>query len=273
MPNLYPAKRRDIVFGLTASLLTGSISAVVVKTPGFSVTAQTGSQLAAKAPGFSGSATMVTGVVMRLDRPTPGFSLDAQLTVEDFSTASLVAPGFRSVYGVLDASTPAFTIRATLIPTPVAFDTANYATYAMNLANDGVTDYSNYPFEFIQRFEGKYYGFNANGAYLLEGVDDDGTAIDCGVELPPLDFGSSRLKRLPYVYVGCDSPGKLKVTATVDEETAISVTTGHNGRNRRAKIPKGLVGRFWSPAIHNLNGNALKVDSIELLPSVLRRKV
>lgn len=273
MPNLVPEKQRDIVFSLDANLIAGAISALVKKTPGFSIEANTGAQLKAATPGFAISADITSGAVWRLSRSSPGFTMEASATVEDVMSGSLKAPGFRSVYGILEGDAPLFSILASLSVEAPAFSADNYAAYAMNLKNDGMTDYSNFPFEFMARFEGEYYGFNANGAYLLEGVTDAGTNIDCRFALPPLDFGTSKHKRLNTVYVGCDSAGKVKVAATVDEDNTVSVMTKYVGRNRRATIPKGLSGRFWSVQVENVNGNSLKVDEMELLPTVLRRKV
>lgn len=272
MPNLYPGKKRDIVFRIEASGHIGIIGSLVAKAPGFSIEAYGGAQANWKVPSFSMASTSTVGIVGRADWKVPGFTLITETSLEIVASASWTVPGFSSRYGVIEGNVPSFTMTAELNEF-FAFDPSLLNTYSVNLQNGGMTDYSNYPFEFMVRFQGKHYGFNEDGTYLLEGDNDNGTNIDSDFELPDLDFGLRQRKRLPYVYVGADTDKPLTVEATVDENTKISVHTKHSGRNRRAKLPRGLDGVHWSVRVSSQQGSAIKVEEMQLLPMILKRKV
>ena len=151
--------------------------------------------------------------------------------------------------------------------------TRTLQAYGINIRNNAMTDYSNYPFEFVVRFQGKNYGFNSSGAYLLEGGDDNGTNIDAYLEVPENNFGIHNEKRVNSVYVGSNTPGKLVVTAIADNDKTANVATAFTGRNRRAKMPKGLKGVYWGFRVSNTNGNRMDVDSLQILPEITGRKV
>lgn len=146
----------------------------------------------------------------------------------------------------------------------------NSIAYVVNVFNNETTTYTNYDFLYITKLGGKYYGVKADGLYLLEGHEDDGVAIESTIKTSVMDFGTSLLKRVPYVYL--DSDTQTELTAVCDEiKTSKKYKSSFDGR--RTRLGKGLKGRFWSFELSNIKGQDFKIGSIEILAKALSRKV
>lgn len=177
---------------------------------------------------------------------------------------ALIADGFD-----IDASLPSLQGEAVF----TADQVLQLVAYAMNIATQGVTQYSNYPFQHITRFKGKSYGFDDTGGYLLEGDDDAGADIDAYIDIPETNFGTSQKKNVPYVYISARSATKFAVTVTTDGGRTSTADTRTVGRNKRAKLPRGLQGTHWAHRISNISGGQMDIDTVEVLPEIKGRKV
>lgn len=203
----------------------------------------------------------VTGLLPRL---RGSITIDIPTTLKVTGTL----PALKAQYGVITGTLPRLTGTITL----TAVQVRELVAYAMNIANGAMTRYTDYPFQHIVRFKGHSYGFDATGGYLLEGETDDGDDINAFIQLPDWDFGVSNEKAVPYFYIGTKSE-QLIISATVDEKKTVSAATQMAGRNKRAKFPRRLQGVYWSHKIANINGGAMDIDDIQILPEVKRRKV
>tara|TARA_R110002110_G_scaffold415835_1_gene657231 strand:+ start:46848 stop:47651 length:804 start_codon:yes stop_codon:yes gene_type:complete len=262
----------NIRFGLEASASVGAVGHFAASF-GAQIQAYGGGQasLVANRP-FSVSGTMAVGAVGSaiLTLGPSAFGFSATGSQEANGRAYLTAPAFRSLFGVYRGTTPLFVLRG--LGEIVA--ELSYRAYAVNIANSALTEYDNFPFNHLARFEGKTIVFADDGAYLLGGDSDNGDDIDAVAELPPGDMGTSLLKRMPFMYIGVMKGGAgLRVSAIGDEVATVASMTTTNGRNRRAKVSRGMKARFWAARIENKNGEDFAVDSVEYLPMVLRRKV
>ncbi|RKZ85529.1 MAG: hypothetical protein DRQ39_07005 [Gammaproteobacteria bacterium] len=264
----------NIRFDLDAS---GSVGAIGRLAQSFALTgkADGGAQFAATIRPFSIEATSTVGAVGHLNivLGRTAFSLSATGGQEEYGRAEVVAPLFRSVFGVYRDTMPLFSLRG--IGQEELVGAAEYLAYAINTKNAALTEYTNFPFNHIVYFEGETIAFLNDGAVILGGDLDDATEIDSVAELSPGDFDTSRLKRMPYGYIGAKTDDKIRVTMVGDEGSVATVAalTATNGRNRRAKLARGPKARYWAARIENINGENFAVDSVEYLPMVLRRKV
>lgn len=264
------SERRDIKFALTA---TGSVGAVGQGYLFFrpTISASGGGYANLTAPRFAATGSGLVGAVgiAELAIAPRAFTLSATGAADEVGSAILVAPAFVSLYGILRESASLFAMRATgqAIVTPV------YDAYSINLKNGALTEYDGFAFDFVVRFQGAQYGVLGGNLYLLEGATDAGTAIAAMIETAPSDFESSLLKRIPYIYVGVKGTERLQVSATADERTLIASSTATIGRTRRAKMARGVKGRFWGVKVQNVAGEDFAIDSLEMLPMVLGRKV
>ena len=148
--------------------------------------------------------------------------------------------------------------------------TEAFYTFVTNLEKGAVGEYTNYDFNSISGD----MAATATGIYALVGSTDDGTAIDCSIELPKLDFGTSYLKRITDAYIGVNSDGDLSLTLTTETgpETYTLKGTGQL-ETLKKDLAKGHEGRYWEPTISNVNGSLIEIDTIELLPQVLKQRV
>lgn len=182
---------------------------------------------------------------------------------------NLIAPSPVSLYGLGNL----VAMRPMVSGSMSVEEARTLIAYAMNISNGAMTRYTGYDFDYIVRFRGKHYGFSAAGCFLLDGDNDNGAAIDAFAEISPSDFGVRQEKRAPYAYVGSEGSEHVVVTATVDERKSVNVRTAMAGRNKRAKMPRGLKGVYWGFRLSNINGGPLHVDGLDVVPEVVRRKV
>ena len=148
---------------------------------------------------------------------------------------------------------------------------------SINTTNSAISEYLDYPFNSFATLEGKMLGANENGLYLLEGDDDDGTAISASFRLVLQDFGVSLLKRLKRCYLGIKFSGKMIVKA-IDEKNipgdpraVTSISSDYH--NRRVKFAKGPRNRYWAIDISNDNGEDFTIDTLELAAIPTERRM
>lgn len=145
----------------------------------------------------------------------------------------------------------------------------------------GINYETNAPYRFYRfpanamcRFKGKTYVSNFAGVYEVTGETDNGQKINSQVTLPKSNFGDSRNKRIPEVYLGVRSTGKmqLKVVANSDAARYYALNTGSDYvRGSRATVGKGLEANYWQLAVANIDGAPFALDSLEFSPVLLKR--
>ena len=224
-----------------------------------------------KKPGTT-SASATQGTVGRAEIYVPDRSISATGSQGTVGRAYLKAPVGRTLWGVArELRVPGRTLHATGYPVVAPAHRA----YAVNLANGAITEYSNFDFDYVVRYQGRYYGLGSGGIVLLEGASDLGTNIDAELTLHATDFGAQEQKRLPYVYVGTrlGATNQMQVSVAPDEGTFRSALTTRQHRNRRAQLPRGLKARYWTIKIENQGGSDFDIDTIEPVLEVLRRKL
>lgn len=151
-----------------------------------------------------------------------------------------------------------------------------YVCYALNTESKGVTEYTNFDFN--------SYSYplaaNKNGIYQLdEGVDFDGTPIEAGIKTGLMDFGSSLEKQITYAYFGITSDNRILVkTVTnhrgIKQEVWYEVDSHNVALNTtRAKLSHAVKSRYWQFEMTNLDGEPMGLESMELIPLVLKRRI
>lgn len=233
---------------------------------------------------FKGSpsitASIKTGAVASgvITGPKSGFgAVDFQATVENFCTATITGP-----MGYMAAN-----IRAEIVGLVGRVEASCsgaasgvFEAYAVNLlhageAPDEVTRYTNYPFTHIVRYQGKYYGANSTGLYLLEGATDNGTAITYEVQTHPDTLGHTGMKTAVSVYLSgrIDPALTAKVVAGEDNPQTYSYTSprGATAQTHRVRFGRGVKDRYLA---FGLSGQGvIELDQIELEISNLKRRI
>ncbi len=148
--------------------------------------------------------------------------------------------------------------------------------YAMNTKRPGLTRYTGWAFNSLAGFNDLYFGANDDGIYLLDGTDDDGSAIAMTIETGMSDLGTSHLKKMDRVWIQYEADGHAILTAITDGDTRTEYdlpATGSTGaHNTYVKIGKGLKSTYWGFALANADGSYLRLDVLEPKPIILKHR-
>jgi len=137
----------------------------------------------------------------------------------------------------------------------------------LNLKNGSHTEYNNYSFNSFAKYNGKYYGANSNGLFLLEGVLDGATEIDCFAKTGDIDTWELTPIQRPTVRSNIEAWASMATNGALEVDV-IGITDGTNtypiDTNGRIKIGKGLKDRFRSFTFKNIDGSSLWIENVRL---------
>ena len=185
------------------------------------------------------------------------YDLDAYLKFRAYIGAEYNLDAYEAVYAFLGAC---YELDANEV----------FYAFATNLETGAITEYTNFNFNSVSGD----MACTDTGLFRLTGSDDDGTAIDASIETGKFDFGSSMLKRLSDAYLSISSDGNLTLTVTTESGTTAYTLTGtSNLETLKADLASGHEGRYWTIKVENVTGSTMELDSIELLPQILSRRV
>lgn len=187
----------------------------------------------------------------------------------------MVMPGM----GVFVRSVPKSYLRSIA----VTASTVTYEGYSITLLTDeqgnpdpAVTHYTNFPFDRIVRWGGKYYGVATDGLYELGGDTFNGSPIVAEVETAESDLGSPQFKHPRHLYMGgrmgADLTVKIK-SAETDTSTYEYTPAATGARTRRVQFGRGIRARYFSFAFKNKDGDDFYVDELTPEMDVVRRRV
>ena len=154
----------------------------------------------------------------------------------------------------------------------------DYLGICLELTGARPSQYGNYNFNSMCKFNGAYLGANGSGIFVMDSGDLDGTAeIDAYFELVTSDFGIAHQKRFRSMYIGYEAEGDLILSVTDDEgnernynlEPTFADLKQHG---QKVGIGRDGKGRYWMVKITNLNGVDFSVDRIVGIPVILGRK-
>jgi hypothetical protein len=209
--------------------------------------------------------------------PTP--TLDAQSYLSEFVGGAPVPIVFLGFDGgmLLAAPTPhifAVVFQPTDTLTPENPFAIPFSAWAINCETNAPSRYDSLPANSMCLFNGKTYMACAAGIYEIGADDDAGRPIHASATVAQTNFGSTKNKRIPYVYVGMRSSGAMQLKAIANNQSdryyALNAVGGAV-RGSRADIGKGLEGQYWQFRVDNVDGADFELDSIEFKPSILSR--
>jgi hypothetical protein len=154
----------------------------------------------------------------------------------------------------------------------------DYLGLCLQLERSALSQYANYNFNSMCKFNGEYLGANENGIFSLDDGDLDGTTqIDAFFELLTSDWGIEHQKRIRSLYVGYETNGQLMVTVKDDDDNQREYVLEPNhldNKQHSAKLfgDRNGKGRYWMIRFDNVNGSDFSVDNVKVLPVILNRK-
>lgn len=147
-------------------------------------------------------------------------------------------------------------------------------TYCTNLRTEEMTEYQDFDFLAFGRLGAQVYGLKADGLYALGGETDAGTRISASAtthknsldNASPGGSISVHTKRAYTMYFEAGSD-PVVVVPYVDD-TKVGAFYGSD----RVKLARGARGRYWAFKFANVGGDDLRVEAVEVLIEILRRK-
>ncbi len=145
-----------------------------------------------------------------------------------------------------------------------------------NTRNFAISEYSNFTFNSMCLFNGKYLYAKADGIYEGGGNNDNGTQIDASYKSGVIDTYTTEVQRLKDAYLSFRSDGDVQLFSVGDEINArayfITTSVGSTIHERRVKFEKGIKDRHFNIGISNVSGSTLEVDSIKVLTEPIRKR-
>ncbi len=149
----------------------------------------------------------------------------------------------------------------------------------MNLANGATSRYASWYFNSYANFDGDEYGLDSVGLRLLEGSNDDGTAIQATVDCGLVGYGTPNIKAPECAYVTGKSSAPLVIDIALPSGTIYSYparTYSEDPKVIRHDGMKGLMNvrtPWFSTVIRNEDGGSLEVSSVLVLVNESNRKI
>lgn len=143
------------------------------------------------------------------------------------------------------------------------------------------SQYGNYNFNSLTRFNGQDLGANDNGIFKLDDGDFDYTdasnydEIEAFIELPTSDWGIENQKRIRSAYLGLEANGELALIFTDDEgndyryEVVPDFMANKQHSVRVTAGRKNGKGRYWRLRLENINGADFSLNNIRVFPIIL----
>lgn len=147
----------------------------------------------------------------------------------------------------------------------------NCIAFAINIKGKQISQFKNFTFNSMVKFNGAYLGANNLGLFSLTGNTDNTEKILAELELVMTNMGIKNPKRLRYVYIGFESDEDLLLKLTVNESTVKTLTIlANKSGQQRTRVPVGrdVYGCYWSFHISNPRGGRFAIDSIDVLPII-----
>ena len=146
----------------------------------------------------------------------------------------------------------------------------------MNVSHGGVSEYSNFSFNFFGYFNGIYFGANETGIYRLDSDSNAGVSIFSEIRIPLQDLGLPVPQRMREAWITLRSDGDMTLFVRMEEhgEWTQDISFLKNEiHESRAKIARGLSGRFASVGLRNVEGCDFDINGIRVMVEFIKRKI
>ena len=149
----------------------------------------------------------------------------------------------------------------------------------VNLATQAPYEYRNYGFTGFATQGDRQFAVQPDGIYELVGDTDADAPIDAWLTTGLLDFGNPALKTLTAAYLGYQADAPLQLTVTVGHLAGAQTlrydlaTTSAAPAYARLKLGKGVKARYWQLRLANTTGGHFELETLDVLPVVLQRRI
>ena len=143
-----------------------------------------------------------------------------------------------------------------------------YLSMVLNIRNNALTEYANYNFNSMCRFNGKNLGATSAGIFDLDtGETDHGTLIDWNFRSAYIDLERNIKKKITQAWFSCKTDGEIIVSIVQPNGneyeyplSAVDITED----GIRAIFGKGIKGRYVAIDTKNVDGSTITLDTMRL---------
>ena len=274
------------MISVSAEVITGVVGGVALQLPRVSVAVAGAVPFTAVSSlsvlprmsitGTVGGGASVAATLRALSLAAEGYTGAVGGVAVTLPMYEMSAVGTGPLIGQVSLTLPMLVLQATGYAREVT-PGANADTYVLQTMTNALTQYDNYGFNSFARFNGVYLGAKDDGIFALSGADDDSTAIDAYARVGITDMGTSKLKRVDRCYVGYKSDGDMILRVTTEDSEVRDYRVSATGYSRMhtnmVKLGRGMEARYWQFELRNQNGSNFELDTMELLPIPLRRRI
>ena len=233
--------------------------------------AQTGALINVRLPRVTALATSQVGTIGKINVSLQKPSLSAEASVGDVGQINVSLPGVSSRYGVIQATLSSPRLQAAMVD-PITGETT--FGVVMNLRNQRVTQYKEYPAKKVVRVGGRHLALTSTGVAEVSGYYDQQARYDWSFTLAKSDYGTQAEKRMPRLYIYGNIPKQFEVTLRVND----LVIGDYQSYDRvgegilRVRLPRGVKGTYYQLTIQGEGGDELYVTGIAPLIQPTERK-
>ncbi len=172
------------------------------------------------------------------------------------------ASGNLSTEGTMAITLPILSLLFNSLP-------VSYHNMVMNLRNTALTNFDNYDFNSMCRFNGVNLGASASSIFNLDsGTNDNGTEIEWNFRTMYLDLHQKIKKGLRHAWISYKSSGNLIFTVIQPngesyEYPLEGVEITEDGI--RVKVGKGIRSKYIALDIKNVDGSSVTLDTMKLI--------
>ncbi len=177
-----------------------------------------------------------------------------------------------------DLTLPIFTMSAR------AYNGSAPECVVMNTKNFAVSEYINYGFNSMTRFNGSNLIADQNGIYEQDASDTDNAGIDdykikAHVKTGQFDISVDVQQKIRNAWLSFETNGDVRLTSVADKKATRTYLVPYNAamsgiRERRVKFERGIRNRIFDFKFENIDGSQLEIDkiTITLEPIVSNRR-
>lgn len=214
--------------------------------------------------------TSLSIFVSMVDNTTATGSLSGARGVVESVSDTVFAHGDMSITAIINA----FLSDKVRVGVDLTFRGVVYDGWVVNPNTFASARYQGFNFNSFCQYQGQYYGCADNGIHLLEGDDDNGTAIDAYIATGNVKPFSRSQSRLMSAYLLVSNSGSMFVKVIYGDVvyTYEMPDISPHLKERRVKVGKGLKSTFYRFEISNKDGADFDLDSFKIFPIELTRR-
>ena len=184
-------------------------------------------------------------------------------------TSGLTLPSLRALFTGYSSISGTMGIDIPMLQLILEFAPTSYINLVLNIRSMGLTQYSNYGFNSMCRFNNKHFGANGTAIYDLdEGETDDGTFIKWNFRSGYIDLEQKQKKKLKQVWMSYKSNGDLMITVVLPDGTEYEYELDEiyeEETGLRLKFGKGIRSKYVAIDVRNTDGSDITLDAMKIM--------